>query len=276
VVGFNPYAAFPSVHLLWALIPVLCLAVGSGRAWVWLIALCYPLAMTVTIIATGNHYVLDCLGSAVLLALSTPLVWATARLRRRVRRMPPQVRYELPAALSLCLVCVGILGRVGGSGSVRPLVVLGVLLLLGLPMGGSRYLWRGRRLAPGRQPVWATDYLAGLLFLAGATAAAPDPGPDAVPAIGACALLWVLACLCAVLRHLWPAAQAPQQRQRGHGYRRVERHDPHPGHGQPALAQRDGLGGGAGRSVPRRLPPQPCGAARDVPDPSAVPPARAS
>jgi hypothetical protein len=97
--------------------------------------------MTVTIIGTGNHYVLDCLGAAALLALSSPLVWAAARLRRRVRCLPPQVRYELPAALSLCLVCAGILGSVGGSGSVRPLIVLGVLLLLGLATGGSRYPW---------------------------------------------------------------------------------------------------------------------------------------
>jgi hypothetical protein len=59
--------------------------------------------------------------------------------------------------------------------------------------------------------VWATDYLAGLLFLAGATAAAHDPGQDTLPAIGACALLWLLACLCAVLHHLWPAARTPSR-----------------------------------------------------------------
>src|SRR5579884_1074901 len=73
-VGFNPYAAFPSVHALWALIPALCIAAGSRRIWVWAAALCYPLAMLVIVVASGNHYVLDCVGSLTVLAVSYLLV----------------------------------------------------------------------------------------------------------------------------------------------------------------------------------------------------------
>src|SRR5205085_10146470 len=59
VLGFNPYAVFPSVHVLWALIPAWCLATGSRSRWVWLSALCLPVLMILTVICTGNHYVLD-------------------------------------------------------------------------------------------------------------------------------------------------------------------------------------------------------------------------
>src|SRR5918912_2013502 len=54
VLGFNPYAAFPSVHVLWALIPAWCLATGSRSCWVWLSALCFPLLIVLTVICTGN------------------------------------------------------------------------------------------------------------------------------------------------------------------------------------------------------------------------------
>jgi len=208
VVGFNPFAAFPSVHFLWSLIPALCLAGGSRRVWVWLMALCYPLAMGITIIGTGNHYVLDCLGSVAVLALSAALAWAIDWARRRVPRLHTRVRYEMPAALSLCLICSGILASVGASGGLRHLLAVSIMLLIGLATLRSNYLWyRRRRVEPGRQPVWATDYLAGALFIAGATAAAHNPGQNASPLIGACALLWLLACLCALRRHM------PAQRQ---------------------------------------------------------------
>ncbi len=203
VVGFNPFAAFPSVHFLWSLIPAVCLAGGSRRAWVWLMVLCYPLAMGITIIGTGNHYVLDCLGSVAILALSAALAWAIDRARQRVPRLRSRIRYEMPAALSLCLICSGILASADASGGLRHLLAVSIMLLIGLATLRSNYLWyRRRRVEPGRQPLWATDYLAGALFIAGATAAAHDPGQNASPMSGACALLWLLACLCALRRHI--------------------------------------------------------------------------
>src|SRR5918912_2067388 len=116
VLGFNPYAAFPSVHVLWALIPAWCLATGSRSRWVWLSALCLPLLIVLTVICTGNHYVLDCIGSVAILAGSSALVRGLHHVRRRLLRNPRRLRYELPAALSLCLCCAGILGTVGVNG----------------------------------------------------------------------------------------------------------------------------------------------------------------
>ena len=82
-VGFNEYAAMPSVHVAWALI------VGVSVAWmarplaVRLLALCWPIIMLLTVIVTGNHYVSDALGAVVVVgvafALAMLLEWRLAR-----------------------------------------------------------------------------------------------------------------------------------------------------------------------------------------------------
>src|ERR687883_876081 len=204
-IGFNPYAAFPSVHLLWALIPALCLAGGSRHLWVWAAALCYPLVMVVTVISSGNHYVLDCAGSLVILAISYLLARGINRVRRWMWPEGRQVKYELPAALGLCIGCAGILADTSSMGGARALIALGILLLIALATRRSAYLWRGRRrLRRGRQPLVRTDYLAGLLLVAGSSAAAHDPGQFPRTTVRICALLWLLACMCALARHVFP------------------------------------------------------------------------
>ena len=205
---FNPYAAFPSVHLLWALIPALCLAIDSRRAWVWCAALCFPLVMGGTVVSTGNHYVLDCAGSLAILALSCVIVGIARRAKRRIVGERPLVGerpfpYERPAALCLCLCCAGILAIVGAQGGVRLLIAAAILLLIVGASARSVYLWpRRRRLGPGRQRIWASDYLSGILFIAGASAAAARPGHLAVGAPRLCALLWLFACVSALAKHV--------------------------------------------------------------------------
>jgi hypothetical protein len=202
ILGFNPYAAFPSVHLLWALIPALCLAGGSRSAWAWLSALMFPVAMFVAVIATGNHYILDCVGSVLILALSAALV----RLRHslwRNKRPGQQARYALPAALTFCLCYAGILACTGVQGGVRVLLAAEILLLLLIASLRSPLLWQEHREVPvARSRLRCSEYLAGLLVVAGAAAAAQHPGHVAVLSIRVCAVLWFLACICALLPHL--------------------------------------------------------------------------
>ena len=87
-ISYNPYAAMPSLHVGWSLIA----AAGVFRAvrsrWVRAAAIVHPLAMTVTTIATGNHYLLDCMAGAAigLLALA-----ATGAPRTSAAWAPPQV-----------------------------------------------------------------------------------------------------------------------------------------------------------------------------------------
>jgi hypothetical protein len=199
---FNPFAAFPSVHLLWALIPALCLAGNSRRVWVWLLALCLPGLMALTILGTGNHYVIDCLGSCALLALSAALVGAGDALGLHLRRRQLRIGFEIPAGLGLCLACAGLLVSAGGSDRLRDLMALGIVVLVGLVMARDTSLWRERRTAEEEPRVYPLDYLAGVLFIVGSTAAAQMPGLSSAQAIDACALLWLTACICTLSRHL--------------------------------------------------------------------------
>lgn len=62
---FNPYAAMPSFHVGWVLVAALALRRATGSRW----ALAAPLIMSVAVLTTGNHYVLDVVAGAGLAAL---------------------------------------------------------------------------------------------------------------------------------------------------------------------------------------------------------------
>ncbi|RAO39711.1 hypothetical protein PSN13_00736 [Micromonospora saelicesensis] len=64
----NQYAAMPSLHVGWALaVAVALITVTGGRLrWLWL---AHPLATLLVVVTTGNHYWLDGIVAAVLLAV---------------------------------------------------------------------------------------------------------------------------------------------------------------------------------------------------------------
>jgi hypothetical protein len=78
-VPYNPYAAMPSMHVGWTLLLAIGLyGVARGMARVVIVA--HPLIMTVAVIATGNHYLLDALAGATIALVALALVrWAQAR-----------------------------------------------------------------------------------------------------------------------------------------------------------------------------------------------------
>lgn len=61
----NNFAAMPSMHVGWALWCGLVLWTLSGRRWMRVAAVIYPLGTTFVVIATANHWVLDVLAGAV-------------------------------------------------------------------------------------------------------------------------------------------------------------------------------------------------------------------
>lgn len=65
----NPFAAMPSMHFGWALGAGLAFYVLAENLVVRLAGLLHPLVMGLAIIATGNHYVLDAVASALLLGV---------------------------------------------------------------------------------------------------------------------------------------------------------------------------------------------------------------
>ncbi|MGW1061576.1 phosphatase PAP2 family protein [Micromonospora rubida] len=64
----NQYAAMPSLHVGWAIaVAVALVAATAGRLrWLWL---AHPIATVLVVVGTGNHYWLDGVVAAVLLAL---------------------------------------------------------------------------------------------------------------------------------------------------------------------------------------------------------------
>jgi len=87
----DQFAAMPSLHIAWAMW-------SSMAAWrlfrtriVAALAICYPLLTAFTVLATGNHYVLDVLAGAVTLLTAVGLEVLLQRARARLalgRRVP--------------------------------------------------------------------------------------------------------------------------------------------------------------------------------------------
>ena len=86
----NPYSAMPSLHASYAIVLGVAGVVVTRRWWSRLCWAAYPGLVTYSVIATGNHFVLDVLAGAAAL-LATPLVdRAAARISlHRARRRDP-------------------------------------------------------------------------------------------------------------------------------------------------------------------------------------------
>lgn len=78
----NQYAAMPSLHVGWALLVSLAVLRVSSSRWRWLIAMHAPVTVFVVVI-TANHYWLDGLVAAALLA--TAMLLTTCLQARRTR-----------------------------------------------------------------------------------------------------------------------------------------------------------------------------------------------
>lgn len=83
----NPVAAMPSLHTAFALFVVVFFLGSVRRRW-WPLLLAYPLAMTFTLVYTGEHYVIDVLfgwayaGIAFLVVGLGERWWAVRQARR--------------------------------------------------------------------------------------------------------------------------------------------------------------------------------------------------
>jgi PAP2 superfamily len=77
----NQLAAMPSLHIAWALWCTLVLWSITKRRWLRVLAVLYPCLTAFAVLATGNHFVLDILGGALVLALAAAIVWLARRWR---------------------------------------------------------------------------------------------------------------------------------------------------------------------------------------------------
>lgn len=102
-IGYNEFAAMPSVHMAWALTVGITLFWTLRHPLARALALCYPAFMLATVVVTGNHYIADALGAALVLSLATALAIGVEWLKQRhlplgdvLRRLAAQ-RHPLPA-----------------------------------------------------------------------------------------------------------------------------------------------------------------------------------
>jgi membrane-associated phospholipid phosphatase len=65
----NQYAAMPSLHFAWSAWSAFVLVPTLRRWWLKALVLAYPVLTLYAIVVTGNHYFLDAVGGAVILAV---------------------------------------------------------------------------------------------------------------------------------------------------------------------------------------------------------------
>jgi hypothetical protein len=71
----NQYAAMPSLHIGWALWCGIAIFICARRMWVRVLGLIYPICTLVVIVGTANHFILDAVGGAVIVALAFGIQW---------------------------------------------------------------------------------------------------------------------------------------------------------------------------------------------------------
>ncbi len=76
----NPYAAMPSLHMAWAGWCVFALLPAFHRPWAKRALVAYPLLTLFAVVVTANHYLLDAVGGAVVLASGFLLARSFTRL----------------------------------------------------------------------------------------------------------------------------------------------------------------------------------------------------
>jgi PAP2 superfamily len=77
----NQLAAMPSLHIAWAVWCTIALWRLSARAWVRVVAVIYPCLTAAAVLMTGNHFVLDILAGALVMAVALAIAELPGRLR---------------------------------------------------------------------------------------------------------------------------------------------------------------------------------------------------
>jgi hypothetical protein len=77
----NEYAAMPSMHVGWAVWSGMALALCARRPVVRALGLAYPVLITLVVVATANHYLLDAVAGAVVVAAVAALTVMTSKAR---------------------------------------------------------------------------------------------------------------------------------------------------------------------------------------------------
>jgi PAP2 superfamily len=96
----NELAAMPSLHVGWALWCAWVVFLCTRNRWLRVIVACYAAGTTLVVIATANHYVLDAVAGAVVVAVAVavtrPRVSRGSAPRQPARRQPSAAASSAP------------------------------------------------------------------------------------------------------------------------------------------------------------------------------------
>jgi membrane-associated phospholipid phosphatase len=67
---YNPYAAMPSLHVGWSLLAGIAILVCARAWWGKALGFALPVLMTLTVMMTGNHYLLDVVAGVAVATIS--------------------------------------------------------------------------------------------------------------------------------------------------------------------------------------------------------------
>jgi membrane-associated phospholipid phosphatase len=83
---YNPYAAMPSLHTGWAILAGVAIFANTRHWWGKLLGVLLPALMVLSVIMTGNHYILDAVVGAAVTALALALSSLMERGTRNAER----------------------------------------------------------------------------------------------------------------------------------------------------------------------------------------------
>ncbi len=77
--GFDRYAAMPSLHVAWALIVGVTVFWTARQFTVRLLGIVHPTLMCLAVIITANHYIADCLAALAIVVIAYIVAWLGAK-----------------------------------------------------------------------------------------------------------------------------------------------------------------------------------------------------
>jgi PAP2 superfamily len=77
---YNPFAAMPSLHMVYALIVGATLVVAGRSLWLRVVGAVYPFIMLAVVLISGNHWILDAVGAVVVVAGSAAVLAFAGKL----------------------------------------------------------------------------------------------------------------------------------------------------------------------------------------------------
>lgn len=87
---YNPYAAMPSLHVGWELLAGVAIFAAARAWWLRAVGLALPLLMALTVLTTGNHYLLDIVVGMMIALISLSLsAWWSSRSQPKMDRGAP-------------------------------------------------------------------------------------------------------------------------------------------------------------------------------------------